>query len=114
MARALRDAGHEVVLLREVIAPDSADPIVAATAEAGNAILVSLDKDFKRLAARTSVGIRQFRKLSRVALTCNAPQAAARTMGAMSLIEHEWTIAQASRDSRMIIEIGNTMIRILR
>jgi predicted nuclease of predicted toxin-antitoxin system len=50
VGRALRDAGHEVILLRQRIAPDSLDPLVAAVSEMNGAILVSLDSDFKRLA----------------------------------------------------------------
>jgi predicted nuclease of predicted toxin-antitoxin system len=43
---ALRDAGHEVLRLREHIRPDSPDPVVIATAQELDAVLVSLDADF--------------------------------------------------------------------
>lgn len=33
---------------------------------------------------------------------------------ALSLIEHEWQIAQAALDKRMMIEIGETYIRTIR
>ena len=42
----LRDAGHEVCILKEHIPPDSDDPAVAAKAQDLNAILVSLNGDF--------------------------------------------------------------------
>ncbi len=43
---ALRDAGHEVLRLREHIRPDSPDPAVIAMAQELEALLVSLDGDF--------------------------------------------------------------------
>ena len=43
---ALRDAGHEVFNLKKHIPRDSPDAIVIATAQALNAILVSLNGDF--------------------------------------------------------------------
>ncbi|MBM4257825.1 MAG: hypothetical protein FJ147_18280 [Deltaproteobacteria bacterium] len=42
----LRTAGHEVVILKEQISPDSDDPIVIAKAQELEAILVSLNGDF--------------------------------------------------------------------
>jgi hypothetical protein len=33
---------------------------------------------------------------------------------ALSLIEHEWEFAQPQADGRMIIKIGNTIIRTIR
>lgn len=42
----LRDAGHEVLRLRENIAPDSPDSLVIATAQQLETILISLNGDF--------------------------------------------------------------------
>jgi hypothetical protein len=78
------------------------------------AVLVSLDSDFKTLAPRAGVGKARFRTLSRIGLKCSEPQAARRIKAALSLIVHEWTVAQSSNDKRMIIEIGNSVIRIIR
>lgn len=78
------------------------------------AVLVSLDSDFRSLAPRAGVGKARFRTLSRIGLRCSEPQAAARIKAALSLIVHEWEIAQASRDKRMIVEIGTSFIRIIR
>lgn len=114
VGRALRDAGHETVLLRDQLAPNSPDPLVAAVAEMNEAVLVSLDSDFGTLAPRASLGRARFQRLSRIALKCSEPQAAGRIKAAMTLIEHEWKVAQASKDKRMIIEIGNSIIRIIR
>jgi len=43
---ALRDAGHEVLRLREHLRPDSPDPAVIATAQELGALLIPLDGDF--------------------------------------------------------------------
>ena len=43
---ALRDAGHEVLRLRDHIRPDSPDATVIAAAQDLGAVLVSLDGDF--------------------------------------------------------------------
>jgi predicted nuclease of predicted toxin-antitoxin system len=50
VAGVLRNAGHEVILLRDSIAPDAPDSFVAAVAELHGAVLVSYDKDFRSLA----------------------------------------------------------------
>ena len=42
------DAGHDVVRLRDVMAVDAADPIVAKAAIQDSRILVSWDRDFNQ------------------------------------------------------------------
>jgi predicted nuclease of predicted toxin-antitoxin system len=56
VGHALRQGGHEVILLREQLAPDSPDPLIAAVSEMNNAVLVSLDGDFKSIAPRIASG----------------------------------------------------------
>ena len=115
VGRVLRDAGHEVILLRERIAPDSPDPLVAAVSEMHGAVLISLDSDFKSLAPRVPKGQRQrFRKLSRIGLRCRAPRCAQRLGVVLSLIEHEWAVAQSSADKRMIVDVGESFVRSIR
>jgi hypothetical protein len=76
--------------------------------------LVSLDRDFDTLALRIGIGRRRFRRLSRIAIRCSEPQAAGRIKAALSLVEHQWELAQASSDKRMIVEIGTAHIRTIR
>jgi hypothetical protein len=99
---------------RDTIAPYSPDSFVAAVAELHSAALVSYDKDFRSLAPRIGVGQRRFRKLSRIGFKCSQPHAAQRLESALSLIEHEWTLAQSAPDKRIMIEIGPTYIRTIR
>ncbi len=49
VGRALEPAGHEVLLLREHLPPDTEDPAVLAKASALDAVLVTLDGDFADL-----------------------------------------------------------------
>ena len=110
VAQALEKAGHTVIRLRDILPTNSPDPIVATVAEVNDAILVSFDKDFKSMAPKIGIGQQRFRKLSRIAFRCREPLAAHRISAAMSLIEHEWQVAQSSSDKRIIINISETTI----
>ena len=110
----LKAAGYGVELLREKLATDAPDQVVATYSELSGAVLISLDRDFKSLAPRVGIGQQRFRKLSRIGIRCVEPDAARRIEVALSLIEHEWQRAQRSSDRRMIIEVGPTYIRTIR
>jgi hypothetical protein len=110
----LQNAGHEVIRLRDILPTNSPDPIVASVAELNDAILVSFDRDFQALAPRIGVGQRRFRRLSRVGFRCREPNAATRIGLALSLIQHEWAVAQGTADRRMIISISDTTIQTTR
>jgi hypothetical protein len=114
VGRMLKAAGHEVTYLRDVIARDSPDPIVATLCDENDLVLVSLDKDFDQLHARAGVSKRRFKKLKRIKIACSEPHAAARVKAALSLIELEVAVARQSPDKRMIVEIGHTRISTIR
>lgn len=114
VGRAATAAGHQVTHLRDVIASNSPDPVVATLCDQTGLILVSMDKDFDQLHSRIGIGRRRFRKLRRIKIACYEPQAAARFAVALSLIEHEAAVADQARDQRMIIEIGHTKISTIR
>lgn len=46
VVRALRDAGHDVAVLREHLPPNAPDPLVLQTAQEMGCMLVSLNGDF--------------------------------------------------------------------
>ena len=52
----LRERGHEVVVLTEVLPQDAADQIVAMVAELNECVLVTQDSDFKKIANRIPDG----------------------------------------------------------
>lgn len=108
----LRSRGYEVVLLRERIPTESPDTLVAAVAEANDAILVTFDPDFKALASRIGIGQRRFRRLSLIRFEkCRESQAGRRMEVALSLVEHEWAIASGERDRRLFVVITSQTIR---
>jgi len=104
--------GYAVIRLREKTAPDSPDNLVAAVAEANDAVLVTSDGDFKSIAARTGIGQRRYRRLSLIRFEqCRESQMARRLESALSLIEHEWKVGSGARDRRMFVVIKTESIR---
>jgi predicted nuclease of predicted toxin-antitoxin system len=104
----LRAEGHEVIFQRDVIARDASDTVVAIASAQNDAILISLDKDFREIATR------RLRKLSRIDIACSEPDAAARIKAGLSLIEWEWTRAQAQPDGRIFVVVQGNAFKIVR
>ncbi|MCG8505282.1 MAG: DUF5615 family PIN-like protein [Sphingomonadales bacterium] len=112
VAEVFRTHGHGVRFTRDIVAPGSPDQLVATVSEIQEAVLVSCDSDFQRIAPRIPKGSRRrFSRLSRISLGCRQPRAAKRVEAAMSLIEHEYEFAQSSNDKRMILVIKDSVIR---
>jgi predicted nuclease of predicted toxin-antitoxin system len=112
VGRFLKSRGYAVILLRDRIPTESQDALVAAVAEANNAVLVTFDPDFKALASRIGIGRRRFATLSLIRFEkWRESQAANRMEAALSLIEHEWTFSHASRDRRLFVVITAQTIR---
>lgn len=110
--KALEGFGYPVIRLREKTAPDSPDTLVAAVSEANNAILVTMDSDFKSIASRISIGHNRYRKLSLLRFEkCRESVAATRIASAMSLIEHEWKVGNSQSDRRMFVVLCDSVIR---
>jgi predicted nuclease of predicted toxin-antitoxin system len=115
VGRVFQAHGHEVMHVRDILAVDSSDQLVAAVSELDATILVSCDSDFKLIAPRIPIGRRaRFRKLSRISIECTQPQAAVRVEEAMSFIEAEFDISQRKRDKRMFIVIQKNGLKTLR
>jgi len=110
-----RERGHEVILVREIFAPGTKDPVVAAMGDSLEAIVVSWDRDFKALVPRAPEGTRQlFRKLGRITFHCDFPKGARRLGVVFDVIDFEYAQAQQRPDKRVLIEIGDNYIRLLR
>jgi predicted nuclease of predicted toxin-antitoxin system len=113
VAKVMRELGHTVTLVRDILPTDSADPLVATTAEQMGAILVSVDKDFRQIAPRIPKGARaRFRKLSRISIDCSENQAADRIRECMPFIELAWKQAQKRPDKRMIVVVMANHFRV--
>ena len=112
---ALEDGGHTVELIIDHTARGSTDPVVATVSEHLDAVLVSFDGDFRKIAPRAPWGARsRYRKLSKIWLQCTEYQTKTRLGKAMSLIEAEYEIAQNSGDTRMHIWLSNNYIKTCR
>lgn len=112
VGRFLEERGHDVLYLEERIAKGSKDNLVAAVAEANDAVLIVFDSDFKSIAQRTGIGRRRFRTLSLIRFEkCRESKAAERLAVAMSLIEHEWAVGSDGADRRMFVVITGQSIR---
>jgi predicted nuclease of predicted toxin-antitoxin system len=114
VAETFEVAGHEVIILKDALAPDAEDPVVALTAAENAAILVSFDRDFRAIAGRLGVSNKRLRKLSRIQMRCKEPDGSRRLKEAMRFIEHEWDIAQKKSDKRIFIEILGLGIKTIR
>jgi predicted nuclease of predicted toxin-antitoxin system len=112
VAEVLRERGYTVQLVKDILPIDSPDQLVATVSEIEGAILVSIDRDFRRIAPRIPQGERRrFQTLSRISLECSEPQAAQRVTVALSLIEAEYQLARDSPDKRMFVVIQNSGIK---
>jgi predicted nuclease of predicted toxin-antitoxin system len=108
----LEGRGHSVIRLRDVIPVDSPDPMVAKVAQDNDAILLTHDGDFKRIAPRIAHGQRaRFNRLSKVHLNCEQARATDRLAAAIGLIEFEWVGAQTRTATRLHISVGLNIIR---
>jgi predicted nuclease of predicted toxin-antitoxin system len=105
VAEVLLGSGHTAEFLRDRhIPPGSPDPLVATVAQELDAILISFDGDFEKIAPRVPRGQRaRFRKLSRIWLRCNEPQAAARLKAALDLVVAEYGLATPNTPMRIWI-----------
>ena len=109
----LAEAGHVAIQFSESgVAKGSADTIVCTVAEASEAILVAHDGDMKQLAKSHGISGGRFKALSLLKLECSEDMAAARIKSALSLIEHEWSVAPIVDGRRKIfVVVGKNTIR---
>lgn len=112
VADMLAKNGHKAEFIRDYVPPGSPDPLVATVSQDLDAVLVSFDGDFERIAPRVPIGQRtRFRKLSRIWLRCSEPQAAARLASALDLVQTEFKLARKRSDIRMRICVSTSYIR---
>jgi predicted nuclease of predicted toxin-antitoxin system len=115
VGRVFEVAGHDVVYFdKSGLAKGSADPIVCAAAEASGAILVAADHDMKRLAKGHGIAPARFKQMGLIRFECEKPNAANRLSAALSLIEHEHSIAASGKCDRVFVIIAKATIRVHR
>ena len=106
-----KENGHDVTYMQDEMARGSPDLLVSEVALRNNAILVAVDRDMKRIASRHGIWSSRFRRLHLLQFLCLEPQAVHRLREALSLVEHEWEIAQRKVARRFWVEIGDSFIR---
>lgn len=111
-----RERGHEVHLVREVLLPGTPDPVVATLGDTLGAVIVTWNhKDFKKLAARVPEGnVQRFRHLGRINFRCNEAHGRRRAEQLIESIEFEYNQVLKLRDRRLLVEISETSMRVLR
>lgn len=110
----LMEAGHQVTRLRDVMSPDTPDPVIYVACSQSGHVLLTHDNDFRKLAKRLGITQRQYREsLHRIQLRCLEPESAGRVIEALKLIESEWRLAKKARRP-LVMEIHSGSIRTIR
>jgi len=87
----LKDSGHTVQRLRDVMLANSPDPIVDANCRENGLVLITHNyKHFRRIAHEMRQAGRQFRPLSRIDMECHQSEAVGRLADLLPIIEAEW------------------------
>jgi hypothetical protein len=108
VADVLRNRGHTVYLVTDLLPGGSPDHTVAATGDrlGAGTVLVTWDKDFGGIVPRVSkAGAGRFRNLSRISFRCPEPQGAIRLSQEIEFIEFKYQAVMKVPDKRMIVEI---------
>lgn len=115
VGQVLAEHGHDVTFATEVVAAGSPDHVVATAAIQDERILVTHDRDFRRidsLHAREANNGR-FSTLNRLLLSCAEPAAADRVRGFLPVIEADLGCCPAE-GCRMYFDVGDRRARLFR
>ncbi|MDO9474674.1 MAG: DUF5615 family PIN-like protein [Caulobacter sp.] len=112
----LRDLGHEVTRLRDVMLDDSPDEIVASACRDRRLVLVTHNvKDFRRIvrdqlnASKAVVGA-----LHRIELKCDQAAAQRRIAEEIGHIELDWARYENAPECELRVTIENSAVRLAR
>jgi Domain of unknown function (DUF5615) len=106
VGRVLEAHGHDVVRVREIMAADSTDPVVAQAAISASRILVTWDKDFNHQKFRQP----RYAKMSRIGFSCPEPVGAERLKSLIDLLE--FSLRRAGTEPvTILIGIGKFLVR---
>jgi hypothetical protein len=110
----LRDRGHEVFPVGEYLTKGSPDQLLIAAAEREGMVVITFDRDFKRLVKQLPRGSRgRFeRGTGRISLTLEEPQALGRIRDLIETIE--FLYRQANRSgNRFVLQISATSMTVV-
>lgn len=113
VARCLRQRGHEVMLVRELLGRSSPDQLIAITADFEGIIVVTMDKDFTRFRTLIPEGsLGRFKAGSgAIRIATDEAIAAARLENQMDIIEFYFDRA-TRQGKRMHIRVTTTTIQL--
>lgn len=105
----LRSRGHEAEYVGEAFAKSSPDPLLLAAAEFHGYVIVTYDRDFKRLIRQVPAGRRRSveRQAGRISFSCKETMTLQRLTELMDDIEYLAASAER-RGKRFIIQISET------
>ena len=87
----LKDSGHTVQRLRDVMLRDSADPIVDANCREHGLVLITHNyKHFRNIAHKLRLSGVPLKPLSRIDMECHQSEVVERLRGLLPIIEAEW------------------------
>lgn len=83
LGKYLQERGHDVVRVRDIMAADAKDPVVAEAAMRSSRILISWDKDFNHQRFLKE----RYRVLNRIGFSCPEPDGVDRITEVVDLVE---------------------------
>lgn len=110
-----RVRGHNVRLVRDLFPSGTADIVIVAWANEQNAIIVTHDRDFHRLIQRAQTRNRdRVYTAGRITLLGLEVNARTRVEDFIESIDFEYLLVQQTPDKRLIIEITDSALRVVR
>lgn len=114
VARYFAARGHEVCYVRDILPAGTADPVIAAVGDKLSAIVVTWDKDFRKLVERVPKGGKAgFRRLGRITFRCSEPRGLSQLERWIEHIELLYKSTSEGEDFRMIVEIQDNAFKIM-
>jgi len=108
----LKDSGHSVTRLRDVMLTDSPDPIVAtACREAGLVLITHNVRHFKAISQKQEHSTGRPDKLCRIEMECHQVDSVDRMKIALPTIESEWDLLGAEKQG-LRITVAKRLLRI--
>lgn len=110
----LAGRGHDAITVTDILPQHAEDPVVAAAAIEQSRVLISHDRDMRKVERLISEGFRaRYPTLCRLHLSCAEPVSADRLASFMDVIEAEFACLQAL-GLPMTIEVGDRRTRLIR
>ena len=116
VAELFRERSHDVRFVPDLFPSGTPDPAIAMAGDEMGAILVTWNhRDFEKLAPRVPKGnVQRARPLGRINFRCREARGRQRLEQMIEWIEFEYAQVLKLRDHRLMIEIGETSVRIIR